>query len=139
MSKDRQGEVLSLEKVESFLRHARQIFPSRDFVVGSTTHTISDLHELELVEWEEQVAVLTKVLAEICAENYIGPHPPRHLSDEPRCKGARMLQFKWTSACFDGNRMYVKFCIVDERLVLLRIHPDYEPNRFAKLERQKRT
>jgi hypothetical protein len=94
---------------------------------------------LELVDYEEQVRVLTEVLAEIGADNYNGPHPPKQLSDEPRCKGAKMMQFNWTSTCFDGRKMYVKLCIVDERLVLLRIHPDYEPNKFAKLARPKKT
>lgn len=139
MSKEPAGEILSSEKVDSFLRRARQIFPKRDFIIGSLKHTISDLRALELVDYEEQKLALVAILGEISADCYHGPHPPSHVSDEPKCKGARMMQFHWNSACFGGRRMYVKFCIVDERLVLLRIHEEYAPNKFAKRDRSKRT
>lgn len=40
-----------------------------------------------------------------------------------------MVQFVWNSACFKGLKMYVKFCMVGDRLAVLRIHKDYKrPN-----------
>ena len=134
----REKGFLSPEQVESFLNRARNIFPKDDFIVGSLKHTTSDLHELQLVEYEEQKAALEAVLAEIGAGDYCGPHPPKHISDEPKCKGTRMMQFTWTSGRFGGRKMYVKMCIANERLALLRIHEAFEPNKFAKLDRPKK-
>ncbi len=101
------------------------------FIAGSLKHTIPDFSELELITEEEQTDAIRSVLNEIGASDYCGPHPPQHTSDEPRCKGARMLQFAWQSDRFDGKRMYFKFCIAEgDRLAVLRIHTDYSPNKF---------
>jgi hypothetical protein len=96
---------------------------------GSPMHTSKDLWALELVAHEDQLLALKTVLEEISCEYYRGPDPPNHLSGEPKCKGSRMLQFAWRSKCFGDKQMYVKFCVGD-RFVLLRIHEDYNPNRY---------
>ena len=124
------GEELSAEQIESFLRRARLSFAKWDFVVGSLKHTIADFRELELISHDEQCIALGRILSEIDQGSYRGPHPPNHKSREPKCKGGRMMQFVWNSDCFGGREMYVKFCMVDERLVVLRIHVAHNPNKF---------
>jgi len=71
---------------------------------------------------------IRKALDEVSERNYCGPHPPEHISGEPKCVGARMLQFSWTSECFGDKRaqMYLKYCLKDNRFILLRIHPDWK-------------
>jgi hypothetical protein len=101
------GGKLSREEVEVVLRRARADFNAYGFVVGSPLHTFQDFQELGLF-------------------SYCGPHPPDHVSKEPKCRGARMIQFAWNSECFDRRRMYLKFCLKDSRFVLLRIHQDYK-------------
>ena len=125
MAKD-SGRRLSHAEVEVVLRRARTDFDAYGFVVGSPLHTSQDFQELGLFSHEEQLDAIGSVLDEVSACDYRGPHPPDHLSKEPKCKGARMIQFAWNSACFEGRRMYVKFCLKDGRFVLLRIHPDYK-------------
>lgn len=120
------GRKLSHEEVEVVLRRARADFNAYGFVVGSPWHTSQDFQELGLFSHEEQLDALGSVLDEIAANHYCGPHPPDHLSGEPKCRGARMVQFAWNSECFEGKWMYVKFCLKDSRFVLLRIHPDYK-------------
>jgi hypothetical protein len=44
----------------------------------------------------------------------------------------RMRQFVWISACFENKQMCVKFCVHDDRLLLLRLHPAYNPNQFGR-------
>lgn len=119
------GSRLSAEEVEKVLRRARQYFSTSDFLVGSPYHTSADFEALLLISHEEQKDALRKVLEEISPECYNGPHPPDHISGEPKCKGERMHQFWWTSACFEQKRMYVKFCLKGNRFVLLRIHLDF--------------
>ena len=125
MAKD-SGRKLSCEEVDKLLRRARADFDAFGFVVGSPWHTSQDFQELGLFSHEEQLDAVGSVLDEVSADCYCGPHPPNHLSGEPKCGGARMIQFAWNSACFSGNRMYVKFCLKDSRFVLLRIHADYK-------------
>lgn len=125
------GERLSREEVERLLRRAREAYIRRGFMVGSPKHTIQDFGELKLISHEDQLNAIDTALKEISADDYKGPHPPRHKSKEPKCKGARMLQFAWNSKCFEGvERMYVKFCLADDRFVLLRIHEDWRPNEY---------
>jgi len=120
------GRRLSSAEVESILRRARADFDALGFVVGSPLHTSQDFQELGLFSHEEQLDAIGSALHEISVGDYNGPHPPNHLSREPKCDGARMIQFVWSSACFEGRRMYLKFCLKDSRFVLLRIHPDYK-------------
>jgi len=120
------GRKLSLEEVEVVLRRARADFNAYGFVVGSPLHTSQDFQELGLFSHEEQLDTIGSVLDEIAACDYCGPHPPDHLSKEPKCRGARMIQFAWNSECFDRRRMYLKFCLKDNRFALLRIHQDYK-------------
>ena len=124
------GERLPIEKVESFLRRARQAFDNSGFITGSARHTSSDFSELELIGHEDQLEAVSRVLNELRAEHYCGPDPPNQKSREPKCKGARMMQFVWASNCFLGKKMCVKFCMVGERLAVLRIHAAYNPNRY---------
>lgn len=120
---------LSTEQVEVFLRRARTAFTNSNFIVGSLTHTAPDFQELGLIGSEDQGFAIGSVLDEISAPCYCGPDPPNHISKEPKCKGAVMVQFVWNSACFKGLKMYVKFCMVGDRLAVLRIHKDYKrPN-----------
>jgi hypothetical protein len=125
------AEMLSPAQVEAFLRRARQAFKSRDFINGSAKNTSSDFWALELISHEDQCAAIGKVLDEIQSSDYRGPHPPNQESKEPKVKGATMLQFVWTSACFKGTEMYFKFCMADrERLAVLRIHEAHNPNEY---------
>lgn len=125
MARDSGGK-LSREEVEVVLRRARADFNAYGFVVGSPLHTFQDFQELGLFSHEEQLDTIGSVLDEIAACAYCGPHPPDHVSKEPKCRGARMIQFAWNSECFDRRRMYLKFCLKDSRFVLLRIHQDYK-------------
>lgn len=120
---------LSVEQIESFLRRARLALAKSDFITGSAKNTSSDFQTLELASHEDQVTAIRDVLNEISSDHYRGPDPPKHKSREPKCKGATMMQFVWNSACF-GKQMCVKFCMVDERLAVLRIHEAYNPNQF---------
>jgi hypothetical protein len=120
------GKKLSGEEVARQLRRARQYFANSGFAVGSPSHISDDFSQLLLISHEEQTEALRKVLDEISPDHYNGPHPPDHISREPKCKGERMLQFTWPSACFGGKRMYVKFCLKDNRLYLVRIHKDFK-------------
>jgi hypothetical protein len=131
VAEDYGGEKLSTEKVESFLRRARHAFSTSDFIAGSAKHTSSDFSELELIGHEDQLNAISRVLNELSVEHYCGPEPPNHKSGEPKCKGARMMQFVWKSTCFSGKEMCVKFCMVGERLAVLRIHAAYNPNRYG--------
>lgn len=123
MPNDR-GRRLSAEEVERLLRRARTDFKASGFLVGSPLHTSQDFQDLGLVAHDDQLEAIGRVLDEISSDHYCGPHPPQHLSSEPKCKGKRMIQFSWTSACFGNASMYVKFCLKDDRFVLLRIHRD---------------
>jgi hypothetical protein len=118
-------ERLSPDEVGKMLRRARQYFAASGFIAGSPTHAFEDFQELKLISHEEQENVLGRVLEEISPADYRGPHPPDHISGEPKCKGARMVQFSWNSVCFRKKAMYVKFCLKNDRFVLLRIHADY--------------
>jgi hypothetical protein len=124
------GEKLSADKVESFLRRARNSFEKWGFVAGSPKNTVADFWNLELISHDDQLNAIGSILREIEEGNYSGPHPPDHKSREPKCKGAQMLQFVWHSKCFGGKEMCFKFCMVDERLAVLRIHEAYNPNLF---------
>jgi hypothetical protein len=126
------GGRLSPREVEKSLRLARQLFKSSGFVVGSPSNTSQDFQALGLYGYEEQMDAVGKALGEISESDYCGPHPPHHLSGEPKCAGARMVQFSWTSACFGDNRakMYLKYCIKDNRLILLRIHPNWKATKL---------
>src|ERR1700682_5117541 len=115
------GERLSPEQVETFLRLARDAFNLSGFIVGSATHTVPDFWQLELIGHEAHLDAIRSVLNEIATTDYKGPHPPTERTGEPKCKNERMYQFVWKSACFGGKWMYVKFCMKDNRLVLLRI------------------
>ena len=121
------GGKLSPSEVEKSLRLARQLFASSGFVVGSPSNTSPDFQELGLYGYEEQMDAVRKALSEISQSDYCGPDPPHHISREPKCAGARMFQFSWTSTCFVDKRakMYLKYCIKDNRFILLRIHPDW--------------
>jgi hypothetical protein len=124
------GEELSAEQVESFLRRAWSSFEKSGFIAGSPKNTVADFYNLELISHDDQLTAIGCILSEIEKGNYRGPHPPNQKSKEPKCKEAKMLQFVWHSTCFKGKEMYFKFCMVDERLAVLRIHEAYNPNRF---------
>lgn len=117
---------LTREDVQKQLRRARECFTRTQFIVGSPLHTSSDFQELGLVSHDDQLDAIKTILSEISENVYNGPHPPNHKSGELKCKGATMLQFAWDSKCFDGSRMYFKFCINQDRLVVLRIHLDFK-------------
>lgn len=121
---------LSAEQVERALHGARDAFRRSDFIAGSPTHASGDFEALGLISHEEQSAAIGRALDEISQADYKGPHPPNHISGEPKCKGDRMLQFVWQSACFAGKRMYLKFCIKYDRFILLRIHEAWNPNDY---------
>ena len=126
---------LTQAQVSTQLRLAAEAFDRSNFVSGGLK-LIEDFQKLDLVMFEEQTECIANVLREIKAEHrtspgcYRGPHPPTHISGEPRCAGERMLQFVWDSAHLNNRRMYVKFCLSSGRLVLLRIHEDYAPGSF---------
>jgi hypothetical protein len=122
------GGKPSLPEVEKSLRIARQLFASSGFVVGSPSNTSQDFQALGMYGYEEQMDAVRKALSEISASDYSGPDPPHHISRELKCAGARMVQFSWTSTCFGDERarMYLKYCIKDNRFILLRIHPDWK-------------
>ncbi len=103
---------------------------------GSPQNTASDFYNLTLISHDEQLSAIESVLGEISAVNYRGPYPPNNKSREQKCKGAVMLQFVWHSDCFGGKEMCFKFCVVDQRLVVLRIHPAYNPNQFERMEKE---
>lgn len=124
------GKRLSANDVAVVLRLARESFRKKGFVNGSPAHTSQDFWNLELISHEDQLGAIGQVLMEISEANYRGPHPPNHQSGEPKCKKERMVQFRWTSEFFEGEEMYFKFCMVDGRLVVLRLHADCDPNRF---------
>ena len=42
-----------------------------------------------------------------------------------------MLQFAWRSNHFNNRLMYIKFCLQNQRFILLRFHEDYSPNKFT--------
>jgi len=91
----------------------------------------SDFTNLDLVLPEEKDECIESILAEITPDDFNGPHPPNHLAGEPKAAGLRMVQFAWPSNCFANKRMCFKFCLSPERrLILLRLHDDYEPNRY---------
>ena len=121
---------LTDEDVAKFLSQAREAFMRSGFIVGSLKHTIPDFQILNLVTSEDHQETIHAVLNELEVTQYNGPHPPDHISGEPKCKGARMLQFVWNSACFENKLMYIKLCMVNGRLAVLRIHEDCNPNKF---------
>lgn len=122
------GGRLSPAEVEKSLRLAKDAFARSGFVAGSPSNTSQDFQELGLYGHEEQMDVIRKALTEVSVGDYCGPHPPHHVSREPKCTGARMIQFSWTSTCFGDKRakMYLKYCLKDNRFYLLRIHPDWK-------------
>lgn len=122
------GKILSQIEVEKFLRLAREWFERSGFVAGSPINTSSDFQALGLYGHEEQMDAVRNALNEISASDYCGPHPPTHISGEPKCAGERMVQFTWNSKCFGDKRprMYLKYCLKNNRFILLRIHPDYK-------------
>ena len=122
---------LSTEQVITQLRLAREYFVQSGFVTGSPHHTSSDLHALDLISADEQLAGIEGALDEIVTLDYRGPHPPNHESKEPKCKSLRMLQFSWRSARFNNRRMFIKFCLHDRRFLLLRLHEEFNPNKFT--------
>ena len=122
------GRRLSPDEVEKSLRLAREAFERSGFVVGSPNNTSQDFQQLGLYGHEEQMDAIRMALAEVSAGDYCGPDPPNHLSKEPKCAGERMIQFSWKSTCFGNKRavMYLKYCLMDNRFCLLRIHPDWK-------------
>jgi hypothetical protein len=121
---------LTHEQVEAYLRRAAQAFRESEFIAGSPKHVAQDFGDLQLFAWEDQAKAIRSALDEISPGDYTGPDPPNEISGEPKCKGARMLQFVWNSACFK-KQMCFKFCMVGRRLHMLRIHEAYNPNRFG--------
>ena len=111
------------------------------FTAGSVKLS-TEFSKLGLVSYQEQEELLKNVLQEIALEHqtnpscYNGPYHPYDLSKEPKCKGIRMLQFVWNSNCCNRQKMFVKFCLHENRLVLLSVHPDYELTKFSKMEEQ---
>ena len=127
---ERTAAHLSREQVVTQLRMAKEAIKRSGFIVGSPKWTSSDFQALELFNTNEQYSALSVALDEVTPDDYNGPHPPNHLSKEPKCSGLRMLQFAWSSRRFGSRRMYLKFCLSDNRFVLIRLHSDYQPNKF---------
>lgn len=120
---------LTPQEVATKIRLAREYFQLRGYVAGQ--HLPSDFTKLDLILPEEKEEGIRSVLSEITPDCFNGPHPPNHLAGEPKASGLRMVQFAWPSNCFDRKRMYLKFCLSpSSRLFLLRLHEDYEPNRY---------
>ena len=69
-----------------------------------------------------------KLLEEKRAEHYSGPDPPTHISGEPKLKANGWFRFSWTSTSFGvkSAQMYLNYCLKNNRLYLLRIHPDWK-------------
>jgi hypothetical protein len=138
-SSKKMAACLTPDQVSSQIRLAIKAADLGGFV--SASYRVSTmLAELGLFLSSEQEERLKNLLQEIALEHqsnpacYNGPHPPNHLSGEPKCKDLRMLQFAWNSNCFDGRKMYIKFCLNGNRLVLISLHVDYEPGKFSKME-----
>jgi hypothetical protein len=75
---------------------------------------------------EDQTAILMEALREVKPEHYIGRRPPEP-AYELAVRNQDMWVFKWSSAFFDNQRMYLKFCFSrgDEhtrRLFVLSLH-----------------
>jgi hypothetical protein len=119
---------LSPSEVEKSLRLAKLAFARSGFVAGSPSNISQDFQELGLYGHQEQMDAIRKALGEVSERDYNGPHPPHHVSGEPKCQGLRMIQFAWSSTSFGekSRRMYLKYCIKDNRFILLRIHPDWK-------------
>lgn len=122
------GRSLSEEEVEKILRRAREYFNRSGFVAGSPSNCSPDFQALGLYGHEEQMDAIRRALDEVCAADYCGPHPPNHISKEPKCAGERMIQFAWETTSFGKKRshMYLKFCLHDNRFIFLRLHPDWK-------------
>ncbi len=134
--------VLSREKVEAFINRARSAArrsPHSPYLAGM--HLADDFDSLELYTSDEQIEAVLACLREIGPEFHAGPDPPNEIGCEPACEGERLLQFVWPSSYFRGKRMCLKIAIKskrqsDERLVVVRLHEPFDPNKFAKLDRR---
>jgi hypothetical protein len=135
------SKVLSQEKVTAYIRRAISSFKRFHYVAAHPADLIQDFYELGLITEEDQERAIAEVLKEIRSEHYNGPHPPNHIAAEPKCRGAQMLQFTW-DCIYLKRRVCFKFAMAgsqaDERLVVIGIHSDYNPNYFEKLERKKK-
>lgn len=136
------SERLPDGKVDFFINRARSAF-TRNGSYQTGQNLAQDFSELDLYTAEEQHEAIAKCLQEISPNCYSGPHPPNHIACEPVCKGERLLQFVWISDNF-GVKMCFKLAIntrrqSDERLIVVRLHRAYDPNRFTKLDLGMRT
>lgn len=142
---DRQAHVgrLPANRVLAYIRRARAAFGRRpDSPYQASQDLGDDFRKLNLFTLEDQIETIRACLQEITPEQYAGPDPPDHLACEPKCRGERLLQFVYASPFFKGKRMCFKFAINAsgrsvERLVVVRLHEAYDPNKFAKLERKR--
>ena len=99
-------------------------------MAGNVKTLPAEFEALELFSYEEQCERIAKALHEISPGDYAGPDPPDHISGEPKCRGQRMFQFVWNSACCSHKQMCLKFCIVNNRFILLSFHEAYNPNTY---------
>jgi len=137
------GEFVSPGKVLAFIRRSISSFnrfKANPYVAG--INLAGDFDKLELYETDEQIKTIEVCLGEITPESYNGPHPPDHLACEPVCRDARMFQFVWESRHFKGTKMCLKLAIKakrqsEERLVVIRLHAAFDPNKYSKSEHQK--
>ena len=136
-------EKLSNEKINAFINRARSTFQrfrkSQPYKIGQ--NMVGDFGDLDLYLEDEQVEAIEHCLQEIGCDHYSGPHHPNDVACEPICKGERLLQFVWQSSYF-SKRMCFKFAIdtkrpSEDRLVVVRLHPPYDPNNFSKLKGKK--
>ena len=124
-------------KVDAFIKRARSAFTrGKSYKIGQ--NLAADFGDLDLYTSEEQLEAIESCLREITTDFYRGPHAPNHIGREPVCEGERLLQFIWNSDHF-GAEMCFKLAIdsrrqSDERLIVVRLHRAYNPNRFAKLD-----
>jgi hypothetical protein len=125
---------LTDKEADKFLDRARKLLEHGRVKYGR--HMPSDFMALGLTLPEDYENALRTVLNEVTGADYCGPHPPNHIAGEPGARGARMLQFVKT---ISHRRMYLKFVLKKGRdgdqLVVLRLHEAYDPNVFARKER----
>lgn len=131
------SERLAESKVDAYIKRARSAF-NRSSSYKAGQHLATDFAGLDLYTSEEQLEAVRKCLWEIDPSCFTRPHSPNHIGCEPVCRGERLLQFTWISESL-GRKMCFKLAIdtrrqSDERLIVVRLHPAYDPNRFTKMD-----
>lgn len=134
-----QSGRLSDVQVRSFIRRASELFKRSGYVAAHPPDLSEDFRKLELLTCDEQESAIENILQEISPKWYKGPHPPNHIAHEPKCRGARMLQFVWFCS-YLNREICFKFAVhgrpSKERLFVIGIHDDYDPTGFEKLEQK---